>query len=66
MEEIDNEERNQAGDLQTKFNSFSPEEIPLKHFAKYGLKQVLPCHYFDIICGGGTARYVFKNNQLKC
>jgi hypothetical protein len=58
MEAVEDEELRQGGILGRHHaaNSFYPEPYP-KSLPQYA-NQFLPCHYFDLICGTGTAAYV--------
>ena len=74
MEAIGDEERAQAaGRNMDNLSSFSPESLPAnvthypldlanrknkKHFKELDAERFLPCHYFDLICGSSTGRYV--------
>lgn len=69
MNSVGDEERLQgAQSLQTRFDSFFPEDLPkhVSHFreeqdahhaiGKLDAQRFLPCHYFDYICGSSTGR----------
>jgi hypothetical protein len=58
-------ERAQADYQQARFDSFYPSDFPknVSQGPRNGRTDVaaqnfLPCHYFDIICGSSTGRYV--------
>lgn len=73
MQAIGEEERRQAEEAKedvSDLHSFFPEKLPPnvthckpppkgQHASmKYHAQRFLPCHYFDLICGSSTGRYV--------
>lgn len=74
MQAVGDEERAQATAAGVRdvseLHSFLPEKLPdhvthcslerrnQKHTKELDAQRFLPCHYFDLICGSSTGRYV--------
>lgn len=77
MRAIGEQERTQAGGKEDTLHSFMPQELPKNYTQcaetlpangnnrkQYHAQRFLPCHYFDLIVGSSTGRYVRKNFKL--
>jgi len=71
MKEIGKEERRHAHNRREESHSFYPQQLPTNYTqcedtmpdncenpVRYHAQRYLPCHYFDLICGSSTGRFV--------